>query len=244
MPGHTAESLTALLAQLSDDQFRDIFTNTFKLNTAWNITHAALALARKGWFIELDVPPSVVVTWAGLGDEEGDVSIPSIDAYFQARRPDIERELVAAFPARERFFRAGFRAHDAGEYESSVVLFLVQADGICQDAFGAELYRIKGGASAMQTKLKHKTVDFVWDAAVAPLYAALPLALHEKPGRGKFNRHLILHGRSLDYPTRENSLRAISLLSYLRNMVSYEAKRNKDASISSAGSNPPKSDLP
>lgn len=110
-----------------------------------------------------------------------------------------------------------------------MVLFLVQADGICHDVFGAELYRIKGGRTAVHSKLENKAVDWLWDAVSTPLRAALPIALHQKPGKGKFNRHLILHGKSLDYATRENSLKAISLLSFLQGMHSYEqAKTSSD----------------
>jgi hypothetical protein len=65
----------------------------------------------------------------------------------------------------------------------------------------------------------------VWDAIAEPSRTLLPLATHESSGDGKFSRHLILHGTDLEYGTKRNSLRAISLISYLQGMAAYEQQK-------------------
>ena len=145
-----------------------------------------------------------------------------LEEYYERRRNEIERELIADFPKREKILRVFFKLHDDGIFEASVLLGLAQADGIAHDIFGAELYRVKGGASLIRAKIDKKKVDWVWEALAEPLRAALPIALHVRPGSQNFNRNTILHGTNLDYGTKRNSFRTISLLSYLRGMSNYE----------------------
>lgn len=228
--GTTVEALAEELSALSEEKYWEIYEKTFKANTTASIVTAALTLAQEGWFVDLEVPPRVALYWARLSpDYPSDGPLFSIEDYYQQRRAAIEANLVATYPQRARFLQSAFRAHDAKDYAASVVLFLVQADGISHDSFGGELYRNPSKSISVQHKLKQRTGDWVWDAALAPLRAALPLALSALPGPGKFNRHLILHGKSLDYATRENSLRGISLVSYLQAMAEYERQHQLGA---------------
>ena len=53
---------------------------------------------------------------------------------------------------------------------------------------------------------------------LSPLAESLSISMskHERPeGFDGLNRHMVLHGESLDYDTRENSLKAISLIGYV-----------------------------
>ena len=67
-----------------------------------------------------------------------------------------------------------------------------------------------------------------------PLSIPLPLWMNrnERAERGDpcvgLNRHQVLHGESVDYGTEQNSLKAISLLSYLRWILSKTDERAGD----------------
>ncbi|XQL33700.1 hypothetical protein ACOIY0_30870, partial [Burkholderia contaminans] len=62
-------------------------------------------------------------------------------------------------------------------------------------------------------------------AFLAPLESGMTVALSEKArpqGFSGLNRHMVLHGESTDYGTKENGLRAISLLNYISQSLQRE----------------------
>lgn len=232
-PGRTIEELTLCLESLSDEEYWKTFKAVFEANTTLNLGSASILCAQNGWFIDLEFPGSGAGTLVALITEGKEVEAwELLEQYFEQRRPAIESELVERFPRRQKLLRSFFRSHDAGDFDLAIPLGLIQADGICQDVYGTELYRVKKKASPLSRVIKQKKVDWLWAAAVTPLRDALPLALHQPRSSKKFNRHLILHGMNLDYGTRENSFRVISLLSYLQGMAAYEyevVSRNLEA---------------
>jgi hypothetical protein len=226
------------LARLSDDDYWKLFHEVFKLNTSHNIRATSALLAQHGWFIDSAMPPNSAVSLAEMiqsGREEE--AYAELEAYYTERRKSIEAELTTRFPHRSRFLANCFRSHDAGDYNTSVPLCLIQADGICHDLFGDQLFRIRNGTLRVRKKVDAKKLNWLCDAFVEPLRGLLPLAIHDSPGVDKFNRHLILHGTDLEYGTRRNSLRAISLLSYLQGTVEIEEETKRiDGSSKAKGS--------
>ena len=107
-----------------------------------------------------------------------------------------------------------FRIHQEKDYDISIPLFLIQADGICLDVFGNEFFRVRKRALVARKSIDERNVDWIWDAMAEPFRVLLPIT---SPCRDSdaWNRHVILHGRSLSYGTELNSLKAISLLSFL-----------------------------
>ena len=59
-------------------------------------------------------------------------------------------------------------------------------------------------------------------ALLSPLAQTLPIGAskHERPEDfTELNRHVVLHGESLDYGTKINSLKAISLINYVAHVL-------------------------
>jgi len=55
-------------------------------------------------------------------------------------------------------------------------------------------------------------------ALLEPLAQTLPIGASQNErhdGFSELNRHMVLHGESLDYGTEKNSLKAISLINYV-----------------------------
>lgn len=68
-------------------------------------------------------------------------------------------------------------------------------------------------------------------AFLAPLESEMTIALSEKgrpQGFTGLNRHMVLHGESVDYGTKENGLRAISLLNYMSQSLQRELSEPDD----------------
>ena len=230
-PDKTTAELTAFLESLSDEKFWETYREIFKANTSTNLRSVALLCARDGWFLDLEFPGGVALTTLAelILEDRAEEAWAILEQYFEKRRPFIEIELVTRFPNRAKLLTSFFRHHDTGDYDAAIPLGLIQADGICHDIFGAELFRVRKNVPLVRKKIESKSVDWIWDAAAEPLREALPLALPQSRQSKKFNRHLILHGASLDYGNRRNSFRAMSLLSYLQCMAAHEHESRKRA---------------
>ena len=117
---------------------------------------------------------------------------------------------------RASILREAFDAHWDGRYNSSVLLFLVQADGICQEASIESIYSSRTIVEASDI------ADRVQEGILRALFMGLmwedwPLTLsrNERPGGfSELNRHQVVHGESTDYGTEENSLKAMSFLNF------------------------------
>jgi hypothetical protein len=75
------------------------------------------------------------------------------------------------------------------------------------------------------------TADTFTAALLSPLAAALPISASERERGDNFsvlNRHIVMHGESLDYGTRLNGLKAISLINYVSQVLERETQGAKD----------------
>lgn len=150
--------------------------------------------------------------------------IPLVDDmlcdYFSDCSGQIEQELVERFPRREAPILAAFRAHRAGEFFLSVPVLLAQADGICAELTDVSLYAKSRGDSSPKTRAFVESIDadsFI-KALLVPLAEELPIsasASQRGPDWDKLNRHQVQHGESVDYGTRTNSLKSISLIYFI-----------------------------
>jgi len=231
-PNQTNEQLLKAIVALSESDFWKLHADVYKLNTSVNLEFGSKTCAEHGWFPDLEFP---AVSIGQLGERIKAGGAEDTDQYFEEyydrRRIEIEKELVADFPHRTRLLRMFFRLHDDGLYDASIPLGLAQADGIAHEVFDGQLYRVKRGSSRLRSTIDKKKVDWIWEALAAPLRAALPLAVPVRPSNKMFNRNTILHGTNLEYGTKRNSLRTLSLLSYLRGMATYEKMALNRATI-------------
>lgn len=178
------------------------------------------ALAQHGWYIdpEMNLPEIVDVVLfftRGQVTEANDELI----VYFEQRREAILDTLCAAFPQRANIFTSAFEAHAAEKYELSIPVMLAQADGICLELTGVQLYSKQRDGKAMRVSEAVATfeVDDFTAALLHPLTDIFPITFSPKERVGLpdiLNRHAILHGESVTYGTHVNGCKAISLLSF------------------------------
>lgn len=175
-------------------------------------------LARHGWYLDPDLPMSAPGKIADA-IAEGQVADANeaLVEYFRDRKAGIRDRLVATFPHRREFIEDALDAHDAGKYTLSVPVFLSQADGICVERTGGHLFIAE--AKRPQTAAYVDGVpDEYMAALLSPLAETHPISVSARDRPRDFdglNRHQVLHGESLSYHTEANSLKALSLLSYL-----------------------------
>ena len=137
--------------------------------------------------------------------------------YFEEALESIEETAANNYPRRAHLLRQAFAAHRRGEYGLSIPVFLAQTDGICTDVTGGELFRSSKGRPRTAGCVANVQGEF-HKALLSPLDQKIPLNLNKEDrgvGFGQLNRHMVLHGESLDYDTRTNGLRAVSLINYV-----------------------------
>ena len=119
--------------------------------------------------------------------------------------------------------------HQDEEYDISVPLFLIHADGICKEVFGRLFFKVGKAGLIARASVEERKIDWIWSAVTEPFRSELSIAKGSNDPTA-WNRHVILHGRSVDYGTEINSLKAISLLSFLSGLDNYA--REKEIELS------------
>ena len=138
--------------------------------------------------------------------------------HFESRVEEIEKSIVNRFPKRQKIISAAFNAHRRQEYQLSVPVLLTQTDGICKEVFHEYLFLKHDKKPRTAIYVEQFVSDTFMAAILSPLAQPLPIGASESERAKGFtglNRHMVLHGESLDYGTKTNSLKAISLINYV-----------------------------
>jgi hypothetical protein len=182
-----------------------------------------LLLGQHGWFLDLESPIPKIwklekVLKSGDIENVEDVLIE----YYRESSSEIAEKLKKNYPNRATILDKAFIAHSRGEYELSIPVFLIQADGICQELINVQLFTKRENKPLTAAYVETIANDTLQFALLYPLAHPLPISAsaHERGvDFDQLNRHQVLHGESLDYGTEVNSLKAISLLNYVANIL-------------------------
>lgn len=188
------------------------------------VQEALVTIADRGWYLFLDdetpvdAPLRVAEALAG-----GDVDLveEALCDYFGERVDEIEGSVIERFPARRRFIKAAFDAHRRNEYALSIPVLLAQADGICNEVARGHLF-LRRGRNELALYVAEANLDAVQTILLEPLKRNLSISQSQHERGEEFsglNRHEVLHGDSLDYDSRKNGLRAVSLIDYVARVL-------------------------
>jgi hypothetical protein len=189
---------------------------------------ACVELADEGWYIDGDFGAGAcrdLVHAIRAGNRKW-VNGQLMEDYTQ-RLPAVKIALYGRYPHRVKILRAAFAAHERGEYELSVPVFLAQADGICIEVTRHSLFIKNSGKPAVAEFAESFGLDEFHAAVLTPLIGVHAIGLSQKERPKDFsglNRHQVLHGESVNYDTELNSCKAISLLSYLEWVLHLDRK--------------------
>ena len=175
------------------------------------------ALANHGWFPH----PSMFIGSNLLAkniDGNADVIDKVLMKVFRENLCVIEKELVGLYPNRKHLMRDAFEAHREGKYNLSIMVFLSQADGIWNDRHSNSVFRKQQRETTFINQPRKRAA-----ASMRRFLLCFPPIAYRcgllKRGRSDsfqgFNRHLVMHGISVDYGTEKNSLKSVSFLSWL-----------------------------
>ena len=136
-------------------------------------------------------------------------------------RPSLSRDFRGA-----HLMQAAFRAHRQKDYSLAIPVFLTQSEGLCTDITNKSLFRSHKKKPGTADYVEKIATDALTSALLSPLSRIIPINASEEHRRGSKapNRHTVLHGESLDYGTKANSLRAISLLNFVGHFLKTEVE--------------------
>lgn len=184
---------------------------------------ALIILGNHGWYLDLEMPlPYLWQVKKALEEGSAQEVEKALVTYFEERLDEIEESIVGRFPARKKIISAAFSAHRRCEYELSIPVFLAQTDGICKEVVNEHFFMKQNKRPRTATYVEQIAADTYRAALLSPLAHSLPIGASEKergPGFTELNRHMVLHGESLDYGTKTNSLKAISLINYVAHVL-------------------------
>jgi hypothetical protein len=170
-------------------------------------------LEEKQWCLDVsDLPFDICYKLEEILESKNDSELDDFfKSYFLQKLESMEENLINSFPHRARIIQGAFDDHRSGRYYSSVTLFLTQADGIFSDATKQSLH-----SNQYKKKQSIKKFEFdLFEHIILDLSTSdLSISVSQK-NFVRLNRHLILHGKSVDYDTEINSLKALSYLNYV-----------------------------
>lgn len=185
-------------------------------------------LAYRGWFFTDEMTLNELSVFYNLTTAQNSVDEAYIDGYMEKLvekyMSHIKHKLYDRYPERQAVLESAFNAHDRGEYNLSIPVFLAQIDGIgTQLLNGISLFSRRRSATPgmlLTAEEINKLSAQVDTTLIEPL--GLPLGMTARSTSAErlqhpfiYNRHEVLHGISVDYGNRINSLKAISLLGHL-----------------------------
>ena len=189
-------------------------------------------LGEEGWFLDPEMPVPLLQKIELLFDKHPDEMAEWLSNFFRTRLDVIEEVLIDSYPCRGRLFQQAFEAHREKKYGLSIPVFLTQADGIFWERTPERksLFIYNQRKSTCKEYVSQISDSYI-RAYLHPLSSTLPLWMTQKE-RGdscdRLNRHQVLHGESVNYDTEQNSLKAISLLNYLRWIFNKIDERARD----------------
>ena len=180
---------------------------------------ALLTIGKHGWFFDSQIRADAI--WElETALEKGNTkeAEEALSNYYRGNIEPIKNRITSLFPKRKRILNAAFQAHHDKCFELSIPTFLIQSDGICQELFKIQLFKLRTDGRPISELVNQIGISGTWEPFLYPLTQMLPISARPNERGEHFtalNRHQVLHGEDVNYPSEINSLKSISLLNYI-----------------------------
>jgi len=187
-----------------------------------------LLIAQHGWFIDLESElnfPSIVAH--RIQEKKVDTANELLVNYYKTNVGRIFESLIKRHYNRIEILESIKKSYEEGNHILLIPAVLTQVDGICFD-FTKKKFFIKEKKNEKYKFLPEVIAELEKSAGnflelyLSPLQNQTPIMAREQDVGMfpcKLNRHKVLHGISTDYGTEINSLKVISLLKYVSDLL-------------------------
>jgi len=189
-----------------------------------------LLIAQYGWFIDLESElnfPSIVAY--KIQEKEVDMANELLVDYYKTNAGRIFESLIKRHYNRKEILESIKKSYEEGNHILLIPAVLTQVDGICFDFTKKKFFTKEKKDKKYKflpeviAELEKSAGNFL-ELYLSPLQNQTPIMAREED-IGKFpcklNRHEVLHGIRTDYGTEMNSLKVISLLKYVSDLLTY-----------------------
>lgn len=151
----------------------------------------------------------------------------------------IENRLIILNKERSDIIKEAFNNHREKKYYSSIVLLLSQIDGMSQERFGMDLISTKNNQVRLERNINNnkEIKDFfnkdlnLFPKGYRVLFSKATSINDSYQNENNYpvflNRHKILHGIDLTFGNRINSLRIISYINFVNDLVCFNLSELK-----------------
>lgn len=199
-----------------------------------DLENESIKLMNRGWFIwffdgDRNDFSGKIEALIGKSDEEQD---SYLCRYVTDNIGYFESEIHSQQTDRACQIRDAFKSHDCELFYASIPTLLALSEGIWRDFYPKHglfaKQRSRGGDYSPKTDEIIDLIPYLMSlerAALTPLRvsSAITKSIHSPTERDKklLNRHLIMHGNSNSYGSKENSLKAISLVFFVHKCLEH-----------------------
>lgn len=182
-----------------------------------------LLIAQYGWFIDLDSELNFASKIAyRIQNDEIEKANELLVEYYKTNIDEIFKSLIKRHSNRKEIFEEILYSFNNNNHFTLIPTVLTQVDGICFD-FTKKKFFIKNNKFLPQvTSELEKVAGNFLVLYLSPLQNQTPIMVREQDIH-KFNchlnRHEILHGINTNYGIEINSLKVISLLKYISDLL-------------------------
>jgi hypothetical protein len=184
------------------------------------------AFANLGWYISEDINFGALNDLTSLAEAGSD---EPIDAFFVAHYSTSLDKHFTKLRSRQQdrihLINEAEKAHKEGMYHSSILLFITIADGIC----AGELFMIGKDKKRIKNFLKENDTPETLSKFLSVISEVNAIDAHTSQSdnyKSNLNRHGIIHGYDISYGSEINSLKALSLLTFVNDMVNRHKRRS------------------
>lgn len=192
--------------QAFNAQFTTSDFDRFRESWEWEKAFSFL-LTNYGWYIDPQMKIEFVTQiFDALSSKQKEIVDDILIEYYRNNTNEIQ--IVGKYPERKMLLEEAFVAHKSKMYFSSTILFLSQADGILGGHMFHKRYKLK------ELIEKHPYAEFI-SAVIGNNSAINANTVNKSNYFSELNRHEVMHGKYCEYGKETNSLKAISLLSFI-----------------------------
>lgn len=201
-----------LIEQDRKNEFHHLNTNRVEL--------ILYKMASYGWYVDDFSNESLIDTNQCLKYIYGNFP-EKLDKYFSEyycnKIDEIGKKLKSKYTKRKSIISEAFYTHKNNLYHSSICLFITLIDGICDDEFDSKFFKNKKNLPEIKSELENEQKDYL-NFIISPIKKKGAINGWEKELNNypiRLNRHEIIHGKDVNYGNMINSLKLISMLSYI-----------------------------
>lgn len=196
---------------------------------------ALLLLSHYGWYLNFESEFHLPKQLENLIKDDKVEEVDRIlTKYYNENLDRILADLITKYPDRKEIFNQFIAAHKEGKYYLTIPCILTQIDGICYDVTTKKFF-ITEKKNKKFKYLPEVATEFVNISGSIPEVFSMPIlnqtAINSHESRignfpVKLNRHLIMHGVDKEFGIEKNSLKCLSLLVYLSDMLTTVVEKN------------------